>query len=101
MGYVTRSNREEEFTTKSYAFDTVSESEFHTLFAEAVVAGQPPPSNSSTQDAEIITGVPMLDPAHQDDILFFNDPRVGYYILGDQNARAGDTAVSGASIDCS
>ena len=95
VGYVTRASREEEYDAVRF-FDTVSEDELHTLFAEAVVAGRSGALGDA--DVEIITGMPFMDPAQQDRFPFFDDPRFGYYKLQGRRNRAGDASLLGGSI---
>ncbi|KAI0417175.1 polyketide synthase [Xylaria grammica] len=92
VGYVTRAGREEEFDAVRFLFDTVSEDELHALFAEAVIAGQP--GTPLTQDVEVITGVPFINPVYRERIPFFDDPRFGYYLLKSEESQG---EVSGAA----
>ncbi|KAK9774856.1 putative Beta-ketoacyl synthase domain-containing protein [Seiridium cardinale] len=81
VGYLARTQREEEFRLASDT-DTISEDEFLTLFAEAVVSGRPT-ENSNMRDitdtggAEIITGIPEFSARQKDTIKFYEDPRFG------------------------
>ncbi|KAI1422434.1 polyketide synthase [Xylaria sp. FL1777] len=92
VGYVTRAGREEEFDAVRFLFDTVSEDELHALFAEAVVAGLP--GTPLSQDIEVITGVPFINPVYRERIPFFDDPRFGYYLLKSEDSQGEDSAAA-------
>lgn len=89
LGYIVKAAREE-VTVEDIGvkFDVVAETELHTLFAEAVVCGQ---ADSLAEDVELTTGMVYLDPAYEESIHFFNDPRFGYY----KRMRPNDTVGSG------
>lgn len=85
-------------------FDSVEEHELHTLFAEAVVSGrsaiqgrgQEDPILRKTvidmSDIELTTGIPDLDPALKDRIVFFDDARVGNLKIPEQRSSSGATS---------
>lgn len=82
VGYLARTGREEEFKLASDT-DTISEDEFLTLFAEAVVSGRKttaatqPVAVTDLSDLEVITGIPEFSARHKDTIKFYDDPRFG------------------------
>lgn len=104
VGFVTRAELEEDFNAIRFMFDSVEEHELHTLFAEAVVAGRRarehtkrllPATVVDMADIELTTGIPELDPALKDRIVFYNDARVGNFKIAEQRGGSGDKA-SGA-----
>lgn len=82
VGYLARTQREAEFAASS-DMDLLTEDEFRTLFAEAVVSGRrlavPGHSKDLTcmTDIEIGTGVPRLLPQFKETIKIYDDPRFG------------------------
>lgn len=80
-------------------FDSVEEHELHTLFAEAVVSGRRARQQEQERktvldmaDIELTTGIPPLDPALKDRIVFFDDTRVGNFKIPEQRGKTGDNA---------
>ncbi|KAJ5655727.1 polyketide synthase [Penicillium longicatenatum] len=84
VGFIARAGREEEYDVVRFMFDEVNEWELHALFAEAVVAGRAP----GTDQVELVTGMPYIDPADRDQIPYFDDPRLAYYKLADGRNKA-------------
>lgn len=81
VGFLSRTGREEEFKLASDT-DTISEDEFLTLFAEAVVSGRRTSTSGSVaiteiSDLEVITGIPEFSARHKDTVKFYDDPRFG------------------------
>lgn len=66
-------------------FPPLAEQDLHTQFAEAVVSGRA----DSTDDFELMTGMPYMDPVHREHLPFFDDPRLGQYRLPDQQKKSG------------
>ncbi|KAF4766473.1 hypothetical protein HAV15_010469 [Penicillium sp. str.  len=96
VGFVTRAEMEEDFDAIRFMFDSVEEHELHTLFAEAVVSDQRARQQPQRKtvidmaDLELTTGIPDLDPALQDRIIYFNDPRFGNFKIPGQRGDGGD-----------
>ncbi|KAF1848288.1 putative polyketide synthase [Cucurbitaria berberidis CBS 394.84] len=94
VGFVARAGREEEYDVVRFMFDAVNEWELQALFAEAVVSDR-----ANGPDAvEIITGMPVFDPAHKDQIPYYDDPRLAYFKLPDGKGRGGDATSSVGSV---
>lgn len=109
VGFVTRAELEEDFNAIRFMFDSVEEHELHTLFGEAVVAGRQAVSTAhdatkrlspvtvlDMADIELTTGIPDLDPALKDRIVFYDDARVGHFKIAEQRGGGGGKA-SGAA----
>jgi acyl carrier protein len=75
-------------------FDEVNEWELHSLFAEAVVAGRDRPSD----DVEVITGMPLMDPSNRDRIPYYDDPRFSGFKVLDQRNKADDQGVGAGFV---
>ncbi|KXH44578.1 beta-ketoacyl synthase domain-containing protein [Colletotrichum nymphaeae SA-01] len=98
VGFLSRTGREEEFKLASDT-DTISEDEFLTLFAEAVVSGRRAPGPqpvaiTDISDLEVITGIPEFSARHKDTVKFYDDPRFGN--LKVPESRANTDGASGA-----
>ncbi|KXH63779.1 beta-ketoacyl synthase domain-containing protein [Colletotrichum salicis] len=98
VGFLSRTGREEEFKLASDT-DTISEDEFLTLFAEAVVSGRRTPATqpvaiTDISDLEVITGIPEFSARHKDTVKFYDDPRFGN--LKVPESRANTDGASGA-----
>ncbi|KAK1488186.1 beta-ketoacyl synthase domain-containing protein [Colletotrichum cuscutae] len=98
VGFLSRTGREEEFKLASDT-DTISEDEFLTLFAEAVVSGRRAPGSqpvaiTDISDFEVITGIPEFSARHKDTVKFYDDPRFGN--LKVPESRANTDGASGA-----
>lgn len=99
VGYLARTQREAEFAASS-DMDLLTEDEFRTLFAEAVVSGRRIASPEDVADVttmtgiEIGTGVPPLLPQYRDTIKIYDDPRFGNLRVPEQ--RDTDDGQSGS-----
>ncbi len=95
VGFVTRAEMEEQFDAIRFMFDSVEEHELHTLFAEAVMADQlarKQPQRRTVIDMagiELTTGIPDLDPALKDRIIYYNDARFGNLKIPGQRGGMG------------
>ncbi|OQE31496.1 hypothetical protein PENSTE_c001G10122 [Penicillium steckii] len=94
VGFIARAGREEEYDVVRFMFDEVNEWELHALFAEAVVAGRAP----GTDEVELVTGMPFVDPADRDQIPYFDDPRLAYYKLSDGRNKVNELAGDKGSV---
>lgn len=73
-------------------FPPLAEQDLHTQFAEAVISG----SVDATDDFELMTGMPYMDPVYREHLPFFDDPRLGLYRLPDQQKKSSAGANSRA-----
>ncbi|OBT71831.1 Hybrid PKS-NRPS [Pseudogymnoascus sp. 05NY08] len=94
VGFIARAGREEEYDVVRFMFDEVNEWELHALFAEAVVAGRAP----GTDQVELVTGMPYVDPADRDQIPYFDDPRLAYYKLSDGRNKGHELVSAKGSV---
>ena len=69
----------------------MSEEDMHEQFAEAIVSGGPPTSGA-TEDFEVSTGFPWMDPSVGERYPFYDDPRVARFRLPDQRDKLIDNA---------
>nr|OQO23245.1 hypothetical protein B0A51_12846 [Rachicladosporium sp. CCFEE 5018] len=88
VGFIAKAAREEDYTISRYMFEPLSESNLHTQFAEAVVAGRP----GSSEALEITTGMPFMDHIHRDHLPYFDDPRLSHFKLPNRKGRASDSS---------
>jgi hypothetical protein len=84
VAFITRAGREHEYDIVKFMFDEVNEWELHSLFAEAVVSGR----DRSTDDVEVITGMPLMDHSNRDRIPYYDDPRFSGFKVSDQRNKA-------------
>lgn len=103
VGFLSRTGREEEFKLASDT-DTISEDEFLTLFAEAVVSGRRTSSSGSRvaitdiADLELITGIPEFSVRHKDTVKFYDDPRFGNLKVPESRVNADGGSGSKSSV---
>jgi hypothetical protein len=90
VGFLAKAAREEDYSISKYMFPPLAEQDLHTQFAEAVVSGRP----DATDDFELMTGMPYMDPLHKEHLPFFDDPRLGRYRLPDQQLKSSAMADS-------
>jgi amino acid adenylation domain-containing protein len=77
VGYVARSGDIYEAQLKKYRYMSLSEPEFHHIFAEAIVAGRP----ESGQSPELITGLEPTDLSKEDmRSPWHRNPRFAHYV---------------------
>nr|OQO31268.1 hypothetical protein B0A51_01022 [Rachicladosporium sp. CCFEE 5018] len=88
VGFIAKASGEEDYTISRYMFEPLSESNLHTQFAEAVVAGRP----GSSEALEITTGMPFMDHIHRDHLPYFDDPRLSHFKLPNRKGRASDSS---------
>jgi hypothetical protein len=94
VGFVARAGREEEYDVVRFMFDAVNEWELQALFAEAVVSDR----RRDADSVELITGMPVFDPAYRDQIPYYDDPRLSYFKLSDGKQKGGDANSAGGSV---
>jgi hybrid polyketide synthase/nonribosomal peptide synthetase ACE1 len=94
VGFIARAGREHEYDVVKFMFDEVNEWELHSLFAEAVVAGR----DRSSDDVEVITGMPLMDPSNRDRIPYYDDPRFSGFKVSDQRNRTDDQGKGAGSV---
>lgn len=85
VGYVARSLDQYESQMKQYSYMAISESEFHNIFAAAIVSGKP----GSDHSPEIITGV-----GPDADAPWTRDPRFSHYVCHEQKSSEFTEAVN-------
>ena len=74
VGYVARSVKQYEAQLKKYKYMALSETDFHEIFAEAIVAGRP----HSTAEIELVTGLGQDAKA-----AWHKNPRFAHYVNGE------------------
>lgn len=96
IGYIAQSGIYET-TLRRYNYMSISESEFHQIFAEAILAGTP----TSGQQSEIITGLHKLDTSAVEAVetFWYGNPRFSHYVVEEYGPiEKESTAVSEFSI---
>ncbi|TLD07994.1 hypothetical protein PspLS_12154 [Pyricularia sp. CBS 133598] len=71
-----------------FPFDKVNEWELHALFAEAAESGR----DKACKDADVTTGIPLMDPINLHRIPYYNAPRFSYFKLSDRKANGNNAA---------
>ncbi|KAI9163910.1 putative polyketide synthase [Paramyrothecium foliicola] len=94
VGFIARAGREHEYDVLKFLFDEVNEWELHALFAEAVISGR----NWETDDVEVVTGMPYMDPINRARIPYFDDPRFSYFKMSDRKVKSEDAAGVARSV---
>ncbi|KAK1975036.1 beta-ketoacyl synthase domain-containing protein [Colletotrichum cereale] len=87
VGYLARTHFDEQLL-KVHDTSKLSEGDFHTLFAEAIVSGQcvlgqdedntTRMSVTNMSDIEIITGIPVFEAKHKHSVKLWDNPRFGH-----------------------
>ncbi|EED14463.1 polyketide synthase, putative [Talaromyces stipitatus ATCC 10500] len=93
VGYVAKAARESGYELNPYTFVPIGEQDVDELFAEAVVAGKP---HQDGEPVEIITGIPYLEYKNREHITHFDDPRVSFWRLPNEESRSDHSSSHGS-----
>jgi len=89
VGYVARSIDQYEASLKKYKYMSISESEFHDIFAEAIVSGRP----NSNAEVEILTGL-----GEDSSAPWAENPRFAHYLREESNINDGKVGRQALSV---
>jgi KR domain len=92
VGYVAKAARESDYELNPYTFVPIAEQDVDELFAEAVLAGKP---QQDGEPVEIITGIPNLEYKNREHISHFDDPRVSFWRIPNEEGRSDQSASHG------
>lgn len=92
VGYIAKASRESNYELNPYTFVPISEQDVDELFAEAVIAGQP---EKDGKPVEIITGIPNMEYKNREHIQSFDDTRISFWRLPNEESRSDQTASHG------
>ena len=84
-GYITRAGTLKTADIQAYGAYALSESDFHYLFAEAILASP----LDSLRNPEIITGLRMVDPIREDRVTWRNNPKFSHLWIMDIDPKGG------------
>lgn len=93
VGYVAKAARESGYELNPYTFVPIAEQDVDELFAEAVVAGKP---QQDGKPVEIITGIPNLEYKNREHISHFDDPRVSFWRIPNEQSGSKESPSHGS-----
>ncbi|OKL63922.1 hypothetical protein UA08_00474 [Talaromyces atroroseus] len=88
LGYVERAGQVVQDQLTKFGYMPISESDFHQIFAEAIVAGRP----ESEENPEIVTGIRPVSSDEEARVPWFDNPRFSHCIV---EANETNTSTSG------